>query len=268
MICFSAYNERKVSDDAAVLDAGSSSPYQDDVPCTIQIPIYFDHSRFAPINARQFVFAIHVLSEDFQQGMQYVSCLRELDVVIGRHTSHAMVSLATMQAIYAIQRISPYVRDRNGVVLPNQTVPITFLNAHLGPVGVQMPSDRKEALLIVQNACYVRLPHDTTFVLADDGTIVRARHRTIRSGDHLYLVFRLVPLTAPEPHYQAFSTSRGPFAWTAEPGTVYPDIVCCDRLLTGAHRHIGIVDTVEAPHLVRAKLTLSTYHDAAVVTET
>lgn len=268
MISFLSYDERKVADDTTVLDPGSSSPYCDDVPCTIQIPMYFEHSRFASINNRQFVFSIFVRSEDFKQGMQYLSCMRELDIVIGRHTTHAIVSLAAMQAIYAIQHISPYVRDRSGAVLPNQEVPITFLDAHLGPIGVQMPSDRKEALLIVQNSCYVRLPHDTTFILSDDGTIVRSKHRTMRSGDHIYLVFRLVPLTAPEPHYQSFVTSRGPFAWTADPGTVYPDIICCDRLLTGGHRHIGLVETVEAPRYVRAKLTLSTYHDASIVTET
>lgn len=274
MICFAAYDPQvqksEKNDEGVVIGTGTVvSPYADGVPCTVQIPVYVDLSRFAPLNVRQFVFPIDMRTSDWGESFAYYSCRAELDIVIGARTKVPIVSLATMQAIYTIQRISPYTKrlpngDYDGA---SYDPSITFLNVHLGPSGVQLHSDRKEALLVVANSTYVRLPSSTSYVLRGEGTIDRKRSRPLAGGDHIYLVFRLVPLTEPGPRYGDFFTSRGPFAWTAMPGAAYPDIVTTDRPLAGAHRHIGRVLTVESPHVVRARITLSSYHNAAIVTE-
>lgn len=274
MINFASYDvqaqKSEKNDEGLVIGNGTVvSPYADGVPCTVQIPMYVDLSRFAPINVQQFVFPIDMRTPDFSENHAYYNCRAELDIVIGARTKVPIVSLAVMQAIYALERISPYTRTVGGAYdVATYNPRLTFLNAHLGPLGVQIASDRKEALLVVANSTYVRLPHNSTFRLRDDGTIVRSRTRQLMGGDHIYLVFRLVPLSDPGPRYRDFVTSHGPFAWTAAPGIAYPDIITTDRLLAGAHRHIGRVETVEAPHVVRALLTLSSYHDAIVVDET
>lgn len=277
MICVASYDPQALqaekNDEGVVVGKRGEGvgPYVDGVPCTVQIPVYIDLSRFAPINAKQFVFPVDMRTTDFSESHAYYNYRLELDIVIGSRTKVPIVSLSTMQAIYAIQRISPYTRNPATGIYDASTfdpsTALTFLNVHLGPIGVQLPSDRKEALIVASNSTYVRLPHSKTFLLRDDSTIDRRRTRQLTNGDHIYLVFRLVPLTESGPRYGDFFTSQGPFVWYADPGTAYPDIITCNRTMMGAHRHIGIVETVESEHVVRAKLTLSSYHNAAIVTE-
>lgn len=239
---------------------------EDEIVCTGAVAMYISNSRFSPSNLYRFVFAVEVMHRDMNEKMLFMACLNDLDIVINRKTAITMVSLQAMQAIYAMQNVTCLTFDDAGKQLTEQ-MPITFLNAQVGPTGIQQRSMKDDALITKFNSCYVRLPHEHVYRVANDGRIAeneKARRSHLCCGDRIYLVFRLVPLE--DSRYFTFPTSRGHFAWTARPGTVYPDIIACDRELgDGTHRLIGFVETVEYKSHIRMKLLLSTIYDARVI---
>lgn len=298
------YKEPSVAPDAvgkAVMeeDIDRGEACCDGTPTSQQILMYFSQSRFNPLHAHRFVFAVDVYHPDMNESHLFVNCLKDLDIVIGRKTKITMVSLEAMQAIYGMQMVSNLVFDEAGKPT-GEKIDVTFLNVQMGPVGVQKNSTAEEALIALYNSTYVHLPHKQTYLVGQDGRIAESRRRDrLLIGDKIYLVFRVVPLSDP-PRYFSFATSQGRFAWiptwegdefrekvdwrpqsnvvyhngptlarfawSARPGTVYPDIITCDRTLEdGQHRLIGFVETVERESYVRAKLTLSTIFDAKVV---
>lgn len=270
MIGFDVYNgqDQKVTEEMVGRHASSEVTVttrtvgEDEVECSAAISMYLSGSRFSPYNLSRFVFAVEVLHPDMNEKMLFISCLVDLDIVIGRKSNLTMVSLEAMQAIYAMQGVTPLMFDEHGKEL-NEQSPITFLNAQLGPKGIQQRSNREEALITIYNSCYVRLPHEYVYRVGKGGRIAENQKRShLCCGDRIYLVFRLVKETS----YHVFNTSHGRFAWTARPDTVYPDIIACDQELEdGKHRLIGFVETVEYKSNVRMKLLLSTIYDAKVI---
>ena len=269
MISFDSYNKVKQqltkveALEVAVIeeDIAEGEPYQDGLTTSLQIPVYFSRSRFASWNNDHFVFAMDVFHADFKEGYLFMNCLKNLDIVISRRSKISMVSLPAMQAIYAMQKVSPLQFDDGGRQMEEQ-LPITFLNAEVGPVGVQQKSSREEALIVLFNSCYVHVPHEHVYLVRSDGKIAESAKRDhLVNGDRLYLIFRYIRQRT----YNNFFTSQGPFAWNAEAGTVIPDIIACSDVLAGDHRLIGFVETVEAPKYIRVKLLLSTISNAHVL---
>lgn len=176
--------------------------------------VIFKHSRYHTDNEDHFVFNIYPNSLKNVQGVPY---LPHANVVINRTTAQTFVSEDTMQLLFMTEKTSD----------PG------FLNAHLGPAGIQRrampdgnntPDSNAKINITTGTAFHVHLSTNRTLHFnIMPGRIRIDSERPVMGGDYIVMFF----VRRSRTKLVKFIFSNRDLTIPSHEGTIYPVIALC-----------------------------------------
>lgn len=188
--------------------------------------VVFPDSRYHEANHRQLVFPL--APSDFKDTKSTLYRFN-LDLAIGKYTALTFVSLRTLQFMFL----------REGATSP------AFLNAALGPAGVQSNTAGTQACIQLYNIAYnMHLPLSDMRCHAPDWTArTMSPLRRAMGGDYVALCFHRLRADK----VKVFTFGERKLVAHARAGTVYPVVYICTLPLPGMQILGRIMTVVSAP---------------------